>query len=80
MRLGGEVRMDVRLVESIVFHALEEKADRCGIGDVQVFCSASAASEEAADASKFVSDDRPRVAFGRKGPRTGVKWEDSPLF
>jgi hypothetical protein len=42
-------------------HVPEEEADGRGVGDVGGRCGASAASEEAADASKAVNDDRTRV-------------------
>jgi len=56
-KLGGEDRVGVGLVESVVFHAIEEEADeRC----------ASTADEKAAGASEVVDNDRIRVAPGRE--------------
>ncbi len=80
MRLGGEDRVDVGLVESVVLHALEEEANGRGISDVQGRRGASTAGEETTDTSEAVDDDRTRVALFREGAGLGVEREDSPFF
>ena len=61
MRLGGEDQVDVGLAEYVVLHALEEKADGCGVRDVEGCFQkrfASTAGGGATDASTATGDDK----------------------
>lgn len=68
MHLGGEDGADVRLVMSILLHALEKKVNLRGVGDVRGRRDARTADEKIADidASEAIDDDRARVALGRE--------------
>ena len=66
MHLGGEDGADVRLVMSILLHALEKKINLRGVGDVRGRRGARSAGEKIADASEAIDDDRARVALGRE--------------